>query len=117
MARKGHLKNWLLPTFGDWSLNEFTASKIEREIDNFEVSNTYRNKILESLSIILFYASKDNLIPQNPITKELRYKVTEEKIPDAFEPEDYKKLFPKNKTQLLSIWETLLLTTPGSIQQ
>ncbi len=111
-ARRGHLNNWLLPTFGDWPLNEFTASNIECEFDNFEISNTYRNKILESLKIILHYASKDSLIPQNPITTELRYPVNEEKIPDAFEPEDYKKLFPKNQLKLLSIWgnwESMLL--------
>ena len=110
-ARKGHLNNWLLPTFGDWPLNEFTASNIEYEFDNFEISNTYRNKILESLKIILFFASKEMLIPHNPITKELRYKIGEEKIPDAFEPEDYIKLLPKNKIKLLSIWgnwETVL---------
>ena len=103
--RRGHLVNWLLPFFSNTYLHEINSSLIKITLKNFDCSNTMKNKILDSLNIILNYALDEGYIRRNSVNKRLRYSEKVQRIRDAFTPDEIDLLFPMDKEKIIYIWD------------
>ena len=104
--RRGHLNNWLLPYFSEFKIQEIDSKIIKTLFKKLNCSGTMKNKILDSLKIILDYAVEEGLIKENPINKRLKYSEKTIKIRDVFTKEEIFILFPLKQEKLITIWET-----------
>lgn|GEM_PF-4529500 len=107
--RSGHLKNWILPTFGDVRLCDFSAELInmrfgtmsrrfEKTGELFVPSPPTKNKIFDALNAILTQALIDGLILNNPCSTNERYSDAVLRPKNSFFWHETESLFPQKAT-------------------
>ena len=102
--RRGHLKNYIIPKFGNVGLNEINPVQIENWLLNLPLSNQTKNHILYSLNIILKEARRERIIDTNPVGEVGSMSKTLYKKRDSLSLQDIKILFPQEEDELLRIW-------------
>ena len=91
--RRGILLNHLLTKLADKKINEITANMIDTLLHSLDLSNTTKNNVLDTVSIILDMAIRDGLIQNNPTNIIVRF-AKNPKTKDIFSREELKILFP-----------------------
>jgi len=101
--RRGHVVNYLIPYLGEASITTITPNDIDNMLYNIDVAPPTKNKILDSVSIILDMAVRDGLISRNPTELVKRFQEKHKKR-DIFSREELKSLFPYGVEDLCEIW-------------
>ncbi len=109
---QGNLNNYILPKFGRQLLSTINT----RQIDNWYIdiictsgkpaADNTKNKILQTLNIILQEAMDQGYIEQNPIDSIERISDIN-KPRETFTKEEIIKLFPLNTEECIKIWGSL----------
>ncbi len=102
-TRRGHLVNYILPKFGDISLQEINSVAVENWLIGLPLSNGTKNAILYTLGIILREAKREKVIEYNPVSDAERM-ADRYWQRDTFTLEEIQKLFPADEAELLKIW-------------
>ena len=102
--RRGHLKNYILPSLGKNKLANINAVQVENWLLQLDLSNQTKNHILYSLNIILKDARKERLINYNPIDDVGPMSRLKFKKRDSLSLQDIKILFPQDEDEVLRIW-------------
>lgn len=114
-AREGILNNYIMPKFGKMNMSDITDIMIEewyirlygiKSQGTEELSNAVKNRVLNTLKIVLKEAKRKRIIETNPCD------TVETLNPDYqkrgfFTVEEIHKLFPQDKSKLVSIWDTM----------
>lgn len=117
------LDNYIIPKFGSFAIRAIKPKDVEiwfldlkSYVTGKPLSASYRNKILYTLKVVLDYAVRDEIIPENKIR--LVKGITEHDFNrrPAFNERDLKKLFPVEIWKRLKIWGDLKWATYFSIQ-
>ena len=118
-SKQGLLKNYILPTFGKWSLKKIANSSTFIEdwyigITNFRhpgqpISPAQKLCILDAFSIILREAERKGLIDKNPCESVQRMSVNKESKREIFTKEEIAELFPNDYERLMDLWDGSLM--------
>lgn len=117
-ARRGQLKNYILPQFGNRPIDKINPLEFEDWVIDLPLANGTKNAILYTLKIILTEAERGGVLKVNPL-RNVEKLADKYKKRDIFTEEEIKLLFPHNREELFDIWGepyygvlfTLLLTT------
>ncbi len=104
--RRGHLKNYLFPQFGDICLSEINAVKFENWLIHLPLANQTKNHIFYTLNIILKEARREKLIISNPLA-DVEPMAEDYVETSPFSLDELKLLFPEDRKKLLHIWKDL----------
>ena len=114
-AREGILNNYIMPKFGQMNMSDITDIMIEewyirlygvKSKEPKELSNAVKNRVLNTLSIVLKEAKRKRIIETNPCDTVETLNPEYQKR-GFFTVEEIHKLFPQDKSKLVSIWDTL----------
>ncbi len=108
--RRGHLKNYLFPEFGDIPLSDINPVSVENWLINLSLSNQTKNHILYTLNIILKEAKREKLLISNPLD-DVEPMASDYVETDPFTLTELKQLFPEDRGKLLEIWKDLKWAT------
>ena len=101
--RNTNLENHILPIFGSRSISRIQAHEVDDWILSLPLANSTKNAILDTFRLVLKEAQRRKIIDRNPIEDIER--MADRYLPtDAFTLEDLKKLFPRDRSELLRIW-------------
>ena len=100
--RRAHLTNYLLPEFGDTTLDQINPVAFENWLATLPLSNQTKNHILDSLNIILREAKRERLVKVNPLEDVERMANVYRKR-DVFAVAELQKLFPREESELLRV--------------
>ena len=101
--RRGHLDRLILPVFGKMKLTDIKAGKISDFLLKIKLSNSSRNQIMNTLSIVMDEAVFRDLVEYNPVKKLPRFADNYQKR-DIFTGEELRRLFPDDLEALVDIW-------------
>ncbi len=101
--RAAHIRNYLMPFFGNKLLSKINAVQIENWIITIERTNQTRKHILGTLRLILSEAEREGIIPFNPVRKVEPFG-RDTKKRDVFTRAELETLFPKTLDGLLAVW-------------
>jgi hypothetical protein len=90
-TRRGHLVNYLIPSFGTYKLSDIKRITVENWLVNLPLANQTKNQILYTFRILLSEAEMEELIPRNPLDKVEALGDTS-KTRDVFTIDEYKML-------------------------
>ena len=103
--RRAHLKNYILPAFGNRYLSTITKKEVWNWLSSIKRLKQTRNHILFTFRIPLRETEEQELILFNPLEK-VRHFVTKNKlVRDIFTSEDLKLLFPPSTSKLFAVWK------------
>ena len=103
--KRGHLKNHILPAFGEYFLHEITKREVQKWLLNLNLANKTKNHIVYTMRIIFREAENDRIIQHNILDKiDTFVKITKKR--DCFTIDELKELFSRDRDKLLSIWKT-----------
>lgn len=112
-SRQGYLDNYILPRWGDMLITSITDVAIENWFLDLQsvrsgkmLADDSKNKVLIAMRIILQEAKRQGLIKDNPAmdVKEISAK-NESREP--FNAIELYKMFPREKDELIRIWDGL----------
>lgn len=116
--RRAHLKNYILPEFGNEVFNnidtentKLTTVNIEKWLLNLSLSNQTKNHILFTFRIVMRWAKKNKLIKYNPLEDTEQFSRANYQKKDALSLEELKELIPDNVDELVQIWGSLYFAT------
>ena len=116
--RRAHLKNYILPEFGeekfdtiDTPNSRLLAVNIEKWLSNLSLANSTKNNILSTFRIVMKWAKKHKLIKYNPLEATEQFSKLDYKERDALSMEELLMLFPADNAELIKIWGSLYWTT------
>jgi hypothetical protein len=95
------LNRYIIPRFATYPVGDITAVEVEDWLLEVKVSNSTRNTIIETFSIILREAKRDRLIQSVP---EFERFARNGKRKDTFNEKELMKLFPEDPVRLQAIW-------------
>lgn len=98
---RNFLNRYIIPRFGFYPVGDITAVEVEDWLLEVKVSNSTRNTIIETFSIILREAKRNRLILSVP---EFERFARNGKRKDTFNEEELAKLFPEDPVLLQQIW-------------
>jgi len=104
--RSGHLKNNILPQFGEGPLSDINSVEIENWIMGVNRTNVTKNAILHTFGIVMREAKREKLIAVSQID-DVEALAIHYRARDVFRLAELKKLFLKNREKLLEIWTHL----------
>jgi len=108
---KGHLKNHILPTFGDQHIDQLKPIHVVNFIDDLEQTTNLSQGTIQYvyrvLRNVLQRAADWELIIRNPVASVQRPKGSSKRKVNVYEPEEVKQLFKIAKTQPLH-WRLFL---------
>ena len=114
----GHMRNYILPRFGDWLIDSITDVAIEdfflnlkQYKTNRKVSDDLKNKIRATLEIVLQEAHRQGYVSHN-VAKGMRKITTHPENPrEPFSTEEMKTMFPDDDDRLERFWGSLMWST------
>ena len=108
--RRGHLRNYIWPAFGDTLLSDtgrLNAVAVENWLLSLPLANQSRNHVLRTMSIVLKEAKRQKIVRENPIADVEGLSVTATRRRDIYTTEDLQRLYPDDLDELLGIWNEL----------
>ena len=109
-SRRSHLEKYIFPVFGNTDLTNLNAVEIENWIVSLDLSNQTKNHIIYTLNIILKEAKREKLITANPLD-DVEPMAKKYKERDTFTVEELKRLFPRDRRKLLTVWGDIYYST------
>jgi len=103
-VRRAHLKNHILPRFGEEYMDKLQASYIEDWFIELPISNQTKNHIFYTFNIVMREAKRDRTISVNPLDMIEPFKINFKKR-DILSASELKKLFPSDNNQMLGLWQ------------
>ncbi|MBN2352503.1 MAG: site-specific integrase [Spirochaetales bacterium] len=101
--RRGHLDRLIIPAFGKMRLGEIKAGRISDFLLKLELSNSSKNQIRNTISIVMEEAVFQELIEYNPV-KNLRRFADNYQKRDIFAADELRRLFPEDRGALFDNW-------------
>jgi len=101
--RRGHLRNYILPVFGERNLADLKAHEIQAWLVSLPLSNQTKNHILYTLNIVLRQAEFEELIDRNPVDK-VSAMAKNYRARDTLTNEELENLFPENPCLFHVAW-------------
>jgi integrase len=103
--RQGQLDKYLLPKWKRTQLDEFNPVKFERWLLSLDLSNSTRNQILYTASIILKEAKREGLLKYNPLADAEPLSVSADRQQkEVLSPEELSVMFPEKWERFLQVW-------------
>ena len=96
------LANYILPEFGQFTLDEIRPVAVEDFLLKQKLSNSCRNSIMYTLKLILKEAKREGVIEMVP---EFEPFTRNSKRQDVLSSEELTALFPYDEQELISIWK------------
>lgn len=100
------IKKYILPFHSTLKVREITPALIEDMLIKQDISAVLKNTTLHAYKRLLEEAVRMDVVDRNSaeLVKPFIYK---QELRQAFTKEEYKRLFPQNRIELLRTWETL----------
>jgi integrase len=89
---EGHLKKWILPRWGNYSLGELKAVQVELWLKTVPLARGSKAKIRNIMSALYSHAIRWELTEKNPITQ-VRQSAKRSKIPTILSVDEIQRLF------------------------
>ncbi len=120
--RHGNVHKHLIPQFGDRLLNEITIVEFEAWLMNLKLSNSSKNCIIYTISLIMREAVRQNIIEHSPLI-EMAAVDPSCRVRDYLRLSELNQLFPKDIPEFEKVWKhdvgygvTLLISASGGLR-